>query len=488
MHVVACNRRLYHGGAPILQKVISGCKHKAFWMNLNCGPDVAAGGATSRTRSPAGAAAVATAAVLAGLHPCPVNAQLFEQYLSPSVLGIDNDRSAIIAARPQTEYDPLGIRLGDVVIRPQLDESIGFNSNVLGTRPSVGSAFVNTSPTVTITPNLGRDALGATFGLSDQRYLAQKQQSNTNWNASVGGSLDIGRDRLSLGISEIYQHLLPTGLDSNSVTTPIGFKVTDIQARYNTAFARFQIEPNAEYIGYRYDDTVLPGSNFSQKVHDRDVYVGGLTARYGEGLDRNLVLVTRVIDSMYIADLGGQVRPNSIGYEVLGGVNYSFSGKLQAVALGGYEVRQFSKGVFPTRSSPVGQLSVLWAPTGLTTISARGSISIEDSLGESSTGVTLSRALLTVDHEYQRNLLLQGRASASNAEYGQGIGHQNLFGLGASASYLFNRNLRLTTAYDFSVQTGTAGNFSALPFAVATNNHFGNYALHVATVMLRFAL
>ena len=433
------------------------------------------------------AAMIALAAAVGGVWQ-PARAQLLERYLNPTAPGFDLERGAVIPQRPRTEYDPLGVRLGDVVIRSQLDESVGYDTNVLGSRPSVGSWRVGTAPSVTVNSDFGRNAFGASFGLSDQRFLDQRQENRTDWNAAVNGSLDIGRDKLSLSLSESLQHLTPTSLDSGSITVPVGFKVTDAAARYTTSLARLQFEPNLEYVGYRFDDTTLAGTNISQKVHDRDVFVGGLTTRYGNWPERNLLLVTRAIDSQYIADLGGLPRPNSIGYEALVGGNYAFSGNLQALALVGYEVRRFSNSVYRTRSSPVAQLSVIWTPTGLTTLTARGVRSIEDSLGESTTGVTVTQGNITIDHEYQRNWLLQGRGAVSNAEYGQGIGHENLFSLGAGVTYLVNRNLHVIGSYDFTVRTGTSGSLSVLPFQTATSLNFGDYNRHIALVTLRFAL
>lgn len=442
-------------------------------------------GVAARTIRLGGVLVASLAPILA---PVTATAQQFDQYLSPYVSGSEQGRGTLVTQRPRTEYDPLGVRVGDFIIRPQLDESAGYNSNVLGTRPAVGSSLISSSPSVTVSSDFARNALGATFGVNNQPYLDQKQQSRTDVNASLGGSLDIGLDKLSVGVTEVYSHILPTDIDAPAVNKPLGYAVTDVQARYTTRFARLQFEPNVEYIAYRFDDKILPGTTTLQKVNDRDIYVGGLTTRYGDFPERSLVLVVRAIDSQYVAALNGRPRPNSMGYEALGGAQYSFSGNLQALLLAGYEIRQFSSRAFSNRSAPVAQFSLIWTPTGLTTITARAASTIEASLGETTVGVTYSRANLTIDHEYLRNVLLQGRAGISNAEYGQGVGHENLYTLGAGVSYLFNRNMRLIANYDFTARTGTSGIQATRPFTTATNLNFGDYTLHAALVTLRFSL
>lgn len=75
---------------------------------------------------------------------------------------------------------------------------------------------------------------------------------------------------------------------------------------------------------------------------------------------------------------------------------------------------------------------------------------IEDANELIQTGYTYTQASLVVDHEYLRNVLLQGRVWVDNANYLQTNDTQTLYGIGMSVTYILNRNLRLTASYDFT--------------------------------------
>ena len=69
----------------------------------------------------------------------PARAQLVENIVLPNVPGYNNDPSITVLARPRPEYESLGVRVGEFIIRPNLSEGFGYNDNVLG-NPGTGSS------------------------------------------------------------------------------------------------------------------------------------------------------------------------------------------------------------------------------------------------------------------------------------------------------------------------------------------------------------
>ena len=432
------------------------------------------------------------------LLPGLARAQSFDQYLSPTVPGYDTLRGLEIPARPRTEYDPLGVQVGEYIVRPQLDQGVGYDTNVLGTNPATGSFFVSTAPQVSINSNYGgNNSIGANFGLNNFAYTDQKQETHTDWNASVGGTFQVGQDLLTGSIAEIYAHENPTDINSPTLFSPLGFKVTDLRLRYSSQFEYFNLQPNFDYQGYRFDDVRLPGATVGQQSRDRDDFTGGLTVRFGKIPERSFVLVVQATNSHYIASQGTppQVpaltpRPDSINYQVLGGVQYSFSANLQALALLGYDLQTFNNRAYQQITAPVAQGVLIWAPSGLTTVTGRVSRTIEDSIGQTTSGVVLTQASLTVDHEYLRNVLLQGRFGAISSQF-TGSQTQSIYDFGGSVSYLFNRNMRLTATLDYFDSVGNAGNQLTLIPVAAEGNDFvslNSYSREVGLLSLRFTL
>ena len=394
------------------------------------------------------------------LLPSLAHAQAFDQYLSPTIPGYDTLRGLVILQRPRTEYDPLGIQVGEFVVRPQLDTGVGYDTNVLGTRPSTGSFYLNNSPQVFINSNFGTNSLAANFGLNDFRYTDQKTQSHTDWNGSVGGTYQIGQGIVTGSASEIYAHENPTDINSATILTPLGFKVTDLRLNYANQFNYWNVQPNFDYQGYRFDNVILQGGNVSQKARDRDDFTGGVTVRFGRIPERSFVVVFQATNSHYIASQFTPTptqaiipRPDSVNYEALAGVQYAFSANLQVLLLVGYDLQVFNNRAYSQITSPVAQGVVIWAPSGLTTLTAKLTRTIEDSIGTVTSGVTVTQGGLTVDHEYRRNILLQGRVAAIDTSF-VNAQSQTIYDFGASLSYLFNRNMRLTGTYDYYLSTG----------------------------------
>lgn len=442
------------------------------------------GSTSHQHRIALGGACVALLAVAgAVLQEC--RAQEIEQYLPITVPGYDQRGGAVIATRPLTEYDPLGVHVGAFTVRTQLNEGVLYNDNVLGRSGGPGSWAIGTAPSVSFNSNFARNSIGGSFSLNDTHYLDQPAQTRTDYSASLGGTYQIGSDSVTIAASELYQHEDPTSIDSRTLQTPLGFHVTDVRVLYDTSFGRWRLEPTAEYLAFRFDDQTLPGDTFRQKVRDRDAYVGALTTRYEFFPGRSVVFVVRGVQTRYVASLGGAIRPDSTAYEALAGIDYSVSGNLQVLLLGGYEVRQFQNSALHTISSPVAQAAVIWTPTGLTTVTAKAARTIQDAIGETTTGVTTTQGRLVVDHELRRNWLLQAAAGAVYAEYAQGGGNQTVYSAGTSATYRVNRNLRVTGSYNFTAITGTTTQLGFVPFgAFAVPNSNFNQNLFLLQVGL----
>ncbi len=422
-----------------------------------------------------------------GLFAVPAGAQTIDQYLPEDVPGYSQTSSIPVLSRPRSDYDALGIRAGEFIIRSNLEEGYGFDSNPVATRPASGSSFISTAPSLQVNSDFSRNALGLSLGLLDERYLDKPNQSRTDFTSSIGGTYEIGRDSLSLAASYLSLHQEPADLDSASVVQPLGYSVVDLLSKYTAPVGRWQFEPNLEYLGYRFDNVIEPGDTASQTVRDRNLYAAGLTVRFNINSDRRAVIEARAVDTNYISPLGGSPRPDSFAYELLSGVEYAISGNLRLRALVGYEVRQFSNRAFNNQASPVTQASAVWTPTGLTTITAHVARSIEDSIGESTSGVTFTRAKLTLDHELRRNWLFNATAGVDVASFTSGSGQQELYSAGTSVTYLINRGLRAKLSYTFTERSGASSAQASL-FGTAINAESNNYARNIALLSLRFSL
>jgi len=409
-----------------------------------------------------------------------VRAELLATYFPAGVPGYGTAPGVTVASRLHPDYDPSGVRVGSFLFHPQIEEGLGYNSNLFGSGSgALGSWLVGTHPSLLIGSDWSRNGLSAYVGADDLRYLDQPAQGYTNWTAALGGTLSVGRDLLTLAAAHFSLHQPRTELDALPSDTPIAYQVDDVRASYRITLNRWSVTPSVAFSNYRYAATTIDGTPTSQAYRDRDVIEGAVTTRYELSPQRDLLFVTRALAVNYTASQAGQPTRNSDGYQVLLGLSDETGAVWQYRLLLGWEVRAFHAAQYGTRQAPIAEAALSWNPSGMTTVTATLTRSIEDAAQEGIVGYTYSKARVAVDHEYLRNVLLQAYASYQHAEYLPSGGHANAATLGAGATWLINRHLRLSATYDFTDQHATAS---------STLQTTGNYVRSIGLLTLRVAM
>ena len=360
-----------------------------------------------------------------------------------------------VLSRARPEYEDPGIRVGDVVVRPQVAETFGYNDNLLGQSSGSGSALARTDASMQARTDWSRNSLAFLLGVDDRRYFQLPDQDETNWRASLGGTYEIGRDLASLSYQHIAAHQDPTDIDSRNFDRPLAYRVEDVRASYQIVLPRLTITPGFELMAYDFSNTSEQGVPVIEQQRNRNQFREELTVRYALRPETSLISVIRPTQVQYTTPVNGARNPNATGVSVLGGMDYIGEGLWRYRALVGYEIRSFAN-TYKSRSAPVAEADVTWNPTGLTTVSGLLIRSIEDAGSEDETGYTYTVARLSIDHEYRRNVLLRGYVGLQNADYQQINRSQTLYQAGLSTSWLLNRYARLTASYDFLDSTSRA--------------------------------
>ena len=424
---------------------------------------------------------------------------MLDQYFQQGVPGTGNTLGTTVLSRARPEYDPLGIRVGDFIVRPELNESVGYNSNVIGQVPAKGSAEVITDATLTVGSDWARNSLGGSFNVTNTQVPGLPSQSNTAWNVAVGGSYDIGADTITLDATHQYAFILPYGIDVVSFNhpgvlyfTPIPYNLNDARAGYTAVFGRFSVTPAVELTNVTYGGTsyfglngftppapvngAVLGSPDSLSYMNHNVYQGSVTARYEYAPLRDFLFVARGARIDYTSATAGAFGPSRSGEEadVLIGLDYTANGVWRYRVLGGYETRQYQN--YKSHSAPVFEGDVIWQPAGVTTVTLRGERTIEDAVDLDVAGYVLTSGRLQVDHEIRRNIILTGYGSVVNAQYLEtGGGAETFFGAGGGVTWLLNRTVHVALTYDWLDHNGVHG--------------FGpNYLQNVALLTLKLGL
>jgi hypothetical protein len=377
-------------------------------------------------------------------------AQLLTSLFPEGVPGYGADPGVTVRSRARPTFDPLGIRAGSVMIRPMLGLSTGFDDNIFGGPIHRGAWEIATRPSVLMGTETSAGSSGVFLSADDVRYLSQPSQNRTDASAFTGGTINIGRDKLTLGLGYLARHEDRTALDALPSDRPVAFKVANARASYARQFGRFTVTPSIDLNRWRFDNTTILGVPVSESSRDRTTAQAGVTIRYAWMPRRDLLLVTRVLDTHYDYPVTGAVSNNSTSWQMLAGVDYDDNTVWRYRLLGGVDYRQAASAVVGSETTGIAEAEVTWSPSGMTTVRATASRGIEDAAQTGLFNYTYTSAQITLDHEWSRDLLLNASAAVREASFNRTGGRQLGVAFGAGATWLINRDLRLSLTYDFA--------------------------------------
>jgi hypothetical protein len=437
----------------------------------------------SKLPRPAGIVCV-VAGILVVCAPEAARAQLIDQYLNTNIPGYNVEPGVTVTSRLRPEYDYPGIRLGDIVLTPELAEGVGFDSNAAGSQSAKSSSFLETLGTMKAASDWLGNSFNAAVTVDNDRYFDLPRQSYTNWTGEVAGTHEFGRDVLSASYAHLNLNQTPIDLDVPQVDTPIPYQIDDVHTTYNAKFNALGLQPGLELTSYRYQNGTVLGVPYQQTYRNRLIFTPSLTVSYELAPLRNLLLVLSDSDAHYTDQPAGLATRNFNDKLALAGIDYDTGGPIRLRALAGYELRNFSSSQYPTISSPVAEASAIWTATGLTTVTGTVAHYIEDSASETTVGLTSTAVKLAVDHEYLRNVLLNGAAAFIANSYQQNQGNQSYLQLTVGVTWLINQNMRLAGRYDYSTRQSSVPNGGL----GAGQTVGGNYSDNRFLIQLRIGL
>ena len=377
-------------------------------------------------------------------------AQIINQYFPQGVPGYDTGLGVTVQSRARDQYASPGVQLGEVVLKPSLSESVDYNSNVTGLPNGPGGLQINTALTLTAATDWSRNGLFTYVNVGELTFPTLPSQNQTSWVAALGGTHDFGRDQLQLAYSHFNLQQTAADIGSPNLQTPETFHVDDVRAFYKSDFGRILVLPGLQVTDYTFEQGMVAGVPSLQQNLDRILVYGNVAFRYEFSPQRNAILVFNGYNTQYTNQQAAQPSRDNSGSSVLFGFEYTASGVFRYRGEVGFEQRRYSSPIFPVQGTLVGDGELIWTPTELTTVTASLARAIEDAANDTTIGFTYTTAKLVVDHEYRRNILLQGYADVQSAVYEQHAGSQTITNAGVNISWLLNRNMRLKAGYDFT--------------------------------------
>ena len=420
----------------------------------------------------------AAAAVFAlfAVASSPAAAQVSEGLFGPLPILTGGDVNDQSLAQTNLLYESPGLRAGSFTIRPNLTESVGYNSNVESLPNGRGSSLVLTNASLVAASDWKRDSVFVNLNVTDNHYLELPQQNYTQWIASAGGTYVVGHDLVTATYTHSNLFQVPGAINNAignlTVSQPAAFRLDTARLGY-TISGRGPLSFTPELIvsHFDFDPLIVSGQTVSQTFRNRVTVQEGLTTRYEFSPNRAALLVVRGTQQFYNVGTVTLPRRNSEGVEVLGGIDYPQPGSnVRLRVLAGVQTRNFNSKVYTNQVSPIIEGTAVWTPTRLTTLTLNARRDIEDAQDESIAAFTLTTVRLTANHELRRDVQLNGFAELQQADYEaaqlnlpnvantrQAGTSQVIYNVGAGATWLLNRDVRAGFSYEFTERPGYAG-------------------------------
>lgn len=374
-------------------------------------------------------------------------AEMLSALLPDGVPGYDTAAGVTVRTRLHPEQMPLGLRDGPLVVKPRLDQSIGYDSNVLSGPHPQGSWQLGIAPSLALLSAADGHSIGAVLSLDNRRYLSAPAQNRTDVSLASGARIQLGQDTVTVAVAHIERHEDRGGPGTLPSDRPVHFRVDDIRIDDTLRRGPWRLTPALELSRWTYDPTTIDARPVVQSYRDRMVLQAGVSVRYEVAPLREVLFVVQGLGQDYPHVTPGQANPASRAARVLAGISDQSDPVWHWRVLVGEEFRTFQAAAYPAQRTLIAEAGLTWQPTELTTITALFSRETDAAAQEGVSGMVYSAGRVAVDHELRRDIVLSAMLGWQRQDYFQG-GYQTGLRLGLAATWVLNRMTRLSATYD----------------------------------------
>lgn len=405
------------------------------------------------------AAILVAAALVATGSLTKAHAQLIDRYFPSNVPAYQDWAAAAASAASQQDigYQPIGLRVGEFILHPSLDEAFLYDSDPFGSSAAGGSAGFETNAAITADSDWSRNGLNAALNVNNIEYLSFGRPI-TSWSATVGGLVNYADDEIRLGYSHINAVSSPTDVGVIGQLQTITSQVDDLRVSDTIGTGRVVLVPALVGQIYQFSDPFTNGVSGAQGLYNRDAVTGSLTASYSFAGGHNLVAILSDSQVAYVSGSSSTRPANYNDVSILGGIEYRQSDLLVYRALVGYEQRQATGHglVGGTISAPAAELDIVWTPTVLTSVVAKVSQSFENAPTGFAQALTESTAELELTYAFRRNVTFRGSMQIIRATFAEGGGSQTNISPQLEAQWALSRHMSLSLRYDYTQASSIA--------------------------------
>lgn len=398
--------------------------------------------------------------------------------LSISAAAQDNGTDQVVSVyeRSRPDFQAPGARSGSFIFSPTIDAGARYNSNIFARR--AGATAVNpgeiddfiwsVKPNFSLASDWSQNSVVFTAGADIARYTDNGREDYEDFNLGVNGRVDIERGmNFTWGADYVDQHEDRGAPDTaGNQAEQTRFKRFDARAGFERDQSIMSLAVNARFSNWDFTDPdiigggVLDNTQRNRKEYFGDVRVGYEVDQYYEAF---VQLTANRIDFDNSQATGGPER-SSDGWEARVGSSFDLTGTSRGEFFVGYLNQEFDNDIFDKIDVFTFGASLLWNPTGLTSVNVGVNRGIQQTIVSDNTGGPLlfaSGILATtysmgIEHELQRNFLVKAGLSYSDQDFRSTVRSDENYSANFGAKYFVNRNWAIVADYTWDYRNTNA--------------------------------
>ena len=370
----------------------------------------------------------------------------------PNVAALPSPPAPRRAAAEENPYAPLGLRVGNMVLRPSVEIDGGYNDNPNAmTRDPKGSGFARAGAALDAQSDWAVHEFKADLRGGYTRYFQTPDADRPDFRGAASLRLDATRDT---SVKLDARASIDTQRPGSPEITSLGTRGALVEGRpliYNTgvgagvtqkfgrveATLRGTLDRTDYQDGALSDGSTLPLSNQSYTTYGASARLGyeatpGVKPFVEASVDKR-VRDKSVDDSGY--------RRDSTGLTGRVGTSFEITRTLTGEVSAGYSQRRYEDARLKDLRGPLIDAALIWTASPLTTVTLKGLTSFDESTVAGASGSINRRASVQISHALLRNLTLTGSASYGERDY-QGVDlKEKSLSLGLGAEYALTRSV-----------------------------------------------
>ncbi len=359
----------------------------------------------------------------------------------------DEETFLPVKDRQFPDLAPKGVIIGKLNVLPQLSFKTLYNDNLYATNVNETSDIAeHVIPAITVKTLQDRHFFGLQANAEIIRQLEQTSENRENYYVNAGGYFEARHDLL-LPYNLTYTVDHQSRADNLSqVFTRDPLEISELVAEAGVAYRpnRIGLSATGRHIRKRYDDGVSlrdPSVRVVKSDADFNTNELELEASYEFPVNHTAFIrgtagKTEFEDSIY--DDGSNTYTgtfrDSVNGRILAGIITNYKGILLSDIGVGYAATNYDDESIDDVGSFAVDADIEWNITKLTTLGLNVTRSIVQD-NEIVQGIVQTAGTFTVDHELQRNLLLNGYITYLNRDFENITREDDLYRLGLGVLY-----------------------------------------------------